>query len=76
MFKNRSRVSPVKERKGYQKALIKAKQRMEVSFLLHAKSLSFTLANLERVVEPGKFRLWVSQDSRDHSLAGDFFVLI
>lgn len=71
-----SRVRPVKELKGYQKVFIKAKQRMEVSFLLHAKSLSFTLANLERVVEPGKFRLWVSQDSQDHSLAGDFFVLI
>ena len=37
MFKNRSRVRPVKERKGYQKALIKAKQRMEVSFLLYVK---------------------------------------
>ena len=70
-----SRVRPVKELKGYKKVFVKAKQEVEISFSLAAQSLSFTATNLERVVEKGKFKLWIAQHSQDNAIEKEFYVI-
>lgn len=30
---------------------------------------------MEKVVEPGRFRLWVAKDSRDEGISGEFEVV-
>lgn len=70
-----SRVRPVKELKGYKKVFVKAKQEVEISFSLAAQSLSFTTTNLERIVEKGKFKLWIAHNSQDNAIEKEFFVI-
>lgn len=70
-----SRVRPVKELKGYRKLFLKAGEEAQVSFSLSGEALSFTDMSLQRVTEPGAFKLWVAHDSDDNALEKDFRVI-
>lgn len=67
-------VRPVKELKGFKKVVLEPGASCTVSFELPADALAFHNEKLERVVEPGKFRLWVGQHAHDETLCGEFTV--
>ncbi len=69
-----SRVRPVAELKGYKKLFLKKGESTEVEFSLYARNLAFTNENMEKVTEPGEFKLWVAHDSSDKALEADFEV--
>jgi beta-glucosidase len=54
---------PVRELKGFQKILLQPGEMHEVSFALTSHDLGFYDSKGNWVVEPGKFRLWISRDS-------------
>ena len=54
---------PVKELKDFQKISLKPGETQTVTFSLPASSLGFTAPDLQYVVEPGDFDLWVAGDS-------------
>lgn len=58
-----SLVRPVKELKDFSKISLKPGETKTVSFTLPASALGFTALDLEHVVEPGDFNLWVAGDS-------------
>lgn len=70
-----SRVRPVKELKGFEKVRLGVGEEKEVKFTLTADSLSFHDANMQRIVEPGKFKLWIAEDSSDKSREFDFEIV-
>lgn len=55
---------PVKELKGFQRVELKAGERKTVEFKLPVEELAFYNIDMERVVEPGDFELWVAPDSQ------------
>ena len=61
---------PVKELKGFQRITLKPGQSRTVSFRITAADLSFTNAELQRVVEPGEWEIMVGSSSRDIRLLG------
>ena len=56
---------PVKELKGFQKAVLKAGETKKVSFVVKNKDLSFYKSDLSFGSEPGKFQLMIGGNSRD-----------
>jgi len=58
-------IRPVKELKGFQKILLKPGEQQKVNFVLTAKELSFFDAAGSRVLEPGKFSVFVGGSSKD-----------
>ena len=68
-------VRPIKELKGFEKLYLEAGQERVVKFTLNADDLAFHNQKLERVVEPGKFNLWVAKDSADNTLKAEFSVV-
>lgn len=54
---------PVRELKGFQKILLQPGESRDVAFRLPAHDLGCYDAKGNWVVEPGKFQLWISQDS-------------
>lgn len=59
----------------FQKVFLQAGQSQTVSFSIPASELAFYNIDMELVVEPGKFNVWVGLDSTDaSSLAGAFYV--
>lgn len=69
-------VRPVKELKGFEKITLKAGETCAVRFTLDASTLAFHNEKLEKVIEPGQFRLWVGQHSNDEELSAQFSVEI
>lgn len=67
-------VRPVKELKGFEKLALKAGEARVIRFTLRAEDLAFHNEKLEKVVEPGRFSLWVAQDSDDESNGKEFVV--
>lgn len=65
---------PVKELKGYKKIYLEAGEVRTVTFDLSAQSLAFTNAEMKKVVEPGKFYVWVAHNSLDDALQAEFTV--
>jgi beta-glucosidase len=55
---------PVKELKGFERIRLKAKETRAVIFTLSSAALGFHNNEMQYVVEPGKFNLWVGGDSR------------
>lgn len=53
-------IRPVKELKGFEKVSLAAGESRKVSFTLRADDLAFHLLDGTRVVEPGKFNLWIA----------------
>lgn len=68
-----SMVRPVKELKGFKKLWLEAGESRECIFELPVKELGFYNRELEYVVEPGRFLLWVGQDCTG-GLEGEFVV--
>jgi len=56
---------PVKELKGFKKVFIPAGESVEVSFAIDKSLLSFHNADLQYVVEPGDFKLFIGGNSED-----------
>jgi beta-glucosidase len=54
---------PVEELKGFKKIFLKAGETKTVSFLLTPESLSMLNMNMEKVVEPGAFKVFVGTNS-------------
>jgi len=60
-----SRVRPVKELKGFKKVFLASGESTRVSLSLPASRLAFVNSNLDWVVEPGQFKLWLAENSAD-----------
>lgn len=56
-------VRPVKELKGFERVYLKAGETKHCRFELPVAELAFWNRDMEYVVEPGKFQLWVAGDS-------------
>ena len=67
-------VRPIKELKGFEKVSLEPGESCTVSFSLEAKDLSFHNEKLEKIIEPGKFHLWIGKDSDDEKLFAEFEV--
>ncbi len=63
-------VRPIKELKGFQRITLKPGQQKTVSFELGEKELSMLDKDLNRIVEPGDFRIMVGASSKDIRLRG------
>ena len=57
-------VRPLRELKGYKKAFVKAGEKVKVDFKVGFEELSFYNSQLEKVVEPGSFTVYVGNDCR------------
>ena len=56
---------PMKELKGFQKIALKAGESKLVEFKINTNDLRFYNSNLQHVVEPGDFKLFIGGNSRD-----------
>ena len=45
-----------------------------VSFTLETSALAFHNEKLEKVIEPGKFQIWLGQHSNDNMLSAEFSI--
>jgi beta-glucosidase len=54
---------PVKELKGFQRITLKPGEKKQVIFMLSTDDLSYWNANMKKVAEPGKFRIWLGGSS-------------
>lgn len=68
-------VRPIRELKGFEKLYLEAGEERVVKFTLESDALAFYNQQLERVVEPGKFNLWIGKDSCDNTLKAEFKVV-
>ena len=59
---------PVKELKGFERVALKAGESKEVTFTLTPAHLQYYNLNMERVVEPGTFKVMVGPSSRTKEL--------
>ncbi len=69
------RVRPVKELKGFEKVFLKVGESKDVRFRLYADDLAFHDFAMNRIVEPGKFKLWIAENSADNSREFDFKIV-
>jgi beta-glucosidase len=65
---------PVKELKGFQKVTLQPGEQCTIRFELPVRDLGFTGRDLQYIVEPGDFKLWVGPDSTG-GLEGTFKVI-
>lgn len=65
---------PVKELKGFQRVTLQPGETQTVTFSLPISDLAFWNIDMQRVVEPGEFTLWIGTNS-DEGLAADFEVV-
>ncbi len=65
---------PVKELKGFQKIALKAGEHKQVTFELHSEELAFYGIDMQKKTEPGNFKLWVAQSSKDNENEATFSV--
>ena len=70
-----SRVRPVKELKGFAKVFVKAGKKEKVKITLEAKELAFCSPEMKKVVEKGKFKLWVAKNALDNSNEFNFEII-
>ena len=70
-----SRVRPVKELKGFAKVFVAAGKKEKVKITLEAKELAFCNPDMKKVVEKGKFKLWVAKNALDNSNEFDFEII-
>jgi beta-glucosidase len=66
---------PVKELKGFRRVHLKPGESQTVEFKLPAGLLAFYNINMERVIEPGVFKVMVGRSSADIQLEGEFEVI-
>ncbi|MGP9745845.1 glycoside hydrolase family 3 N-terminal domain-containing protein [Brachybacterium sp. AOP29-B2-41] len=65
-------VRPLKRLVGFTKVGLAAGESTRVTFQLHADRTSFTGPDLQRIVEPGEFRVRLGASSEDVTLEGSF----
>ena len=70
-----SRVRPVKELKGFAKVFVSAGKKEKVKITLEAKELAFCNTEMKKVVEKGKFKLWVAKNALDNSNEFNFEII-
>lgn len=63
-------VRPVMELKGFERIHIKAGETKQVRFLITPELLTMTDLSLQRIIEPGDFRIMIGSSSRDIRLKG------
>lgn len=68
-----SRVRPIKELKGFQKLLLAPGESRKLTFELKVVDLGFHDVDMQYVVEPGQFKVWVGTNSAE-GLAGEFWL--
>ena len=56
---------PVKKLKGFQKIFLKKGETRQVNFTIGAKELEFYNSDLQKIVEPGEFKVQIGTNSRD-----------
>ena len=66
--------TPWMELKGLNKIELKPKEKKTVTFSLSGKDISLINRDMERVVEPGSFTVWIGHSSQDIRLTGEFEV--
>ena len=69
-----STTRPIKELKGFEKVSLKAGEGRDITFNIASEDLAFYGIDMKKKTEPGKFKLWVSQNSMDNSNEMDFSV--
>jgi len=69
------RVRPVKELKGFKKVFLKAGESCKVDMRLEASQLAFRDFDMNLIVEPGAFKLWIAEHSQDNKNEFDFRVV-
>jgi beta-glucosidase len=62
---------PIRELKGFQRAVLQPGERCRVAFTLREEDLAFTRADGSCGVEPGAFHVWIAPDS-ERGLRGEF----
>jgi beta-glucosidase len=65
-------VRPVKELKGFQKLMLQPGETKTVTFTIDKEKLAFYNDQLERITQPGEFRLMIGSASDDIRLQGNF----
>jgi len=65
---------PVRELKGFKRVHLKSGESRRISFSLNTSELDFHNQKMEKVVEPGAFKLWIGGDS-NADLEGDFKII-
>ncbi|WP_255498682.1 fibronectin type III-like domain-contianing protein [Dysgonomonas sp. ZJ709] len=65
---------PVNELKGFQRISLAPGEEKSVKFTLTPDVLSHLNVNMERIVEPGDFRIMIGSSSKDIRLKGIFTV--
>ncbi len=68
LFANVTR--PVRELKGFQRIRLEPGESRRVAFELHTDDLAFYGRDMQRVVEPGDFHVWIGGDSSTELRAG------
>ncbi len=68
-------VRPIKELKGYKKLYLEKGEEAEVSITIKADDLAFHNPELKRVVEAGKFHLWIGENAADNKLKAEFSIV-
>jgi beta-glucosidase len=66
--------TPVKELRGFRKVWLEPGETTDVHFELGPQELSLINRHLERVVEPGEFKVLIGQSSCDIVLQGSFHI--
>ncbi len=69
-----SRTRPVRELRAFEKVELEPGQETEVIIDLHLQNIGFHNPDMEYVVEPGDYHLWVGPDSQN-GLKGEFIIL-
>jgi beta-glucosidase len=64
-------VRPVKELKGFRRIHLMPGEQQTVTFLLQTSDLAYHNQNLELVIEPGQFKLWIGWNAEE-GLEADF----
>ena len=66
---------PVKELKDFARVELKAGESKRIKFTITPEKLQFYNVEMERVVEPGEFKVMVGSSSRDKDLQSISFVV-
>ncbi len=69
-----SMVTPIIELRGFEKINLKSGEKKTVTFTLTPESLQMLDANMQWVVEPGKFKVMVGSSCEDIKQQGEFNV--
>ena len=66
---------PIRELRGFQRVTLQPGQTRRVSFTLGPDDLAFYDLQMQRVVEPGSFTVWVGTSSADEGQRARFEVV-